>query len=244
MRVLRIINHTFRYFWTKAVSHLEKQLRYPQTTLEWREGIVSKDLKSIPLKITVRHPKVKFNKEVVFNNKNTIPVGHSMTLRSRSKKNTYAVAALDPGIRVFQTLYDSNNNVIEFGSGDVYNLQASQITDIHDKVATYLLNKYEIILIPRLDLDSQCRFYKLWRHCDFVDLLLTKAKRSNSRVIEVEESWTSKTCSSCGSISSPGTSKTFRCPSCNLIIDRDVNGARNILLKNMNHLGISFKTQR
>ncbi|RHZ62220.1 hypothetical protein Glove_341g17 [Diversispora epigaea] len=47
-----------------------------------------------------------------------------------------------------------------------------------------------------------------------------------------EYKYTSKTCGNCGFIKKNlGESKTFRCDSCDLVIDRDVNGARNILLK-------------
>ena len=48
----------------------------------------------------------------------------------------------------------------------------------------------------------------------------------------VTEEYTSKTCTRCGRLNeSLGGSRVFKCSMCNLICDRDVNGARNILLK-------------
>ena len=50
----------------------------------------------------------------------------------------------------------------------------------------------------------------------------------------VDESFTSKTCTRCGWLNqSLGKSKTFVCKNCDLNIDRDINGARNILIKNI-----------
>ena len=59
------------------------------------------------------------------------------------------------------------------------------------------------------------------------------------------EEYTSKTCSCCGSLNTKlGSSKIFNCPSCKVILDRDENGARNILLKSCmeNELEISWLT--
>ena len=59
------------------------------------------------------------------------------------------------------------------------------------------------------------------------------------------EEYTSKTCTNCLKINyNLGSDKTFKCPNCSLIIDRDVNGARNILLKNWENAGLSYKPVR
>ena len=51
-------------------------------------------------------------------------------------------------------------------------------------------------------------------------------------VVDVTEEYTSKTCSKCGHIHKKlGGSKRFTCPSCGHKLDRDLNGAFNILLK-------------
>lgn len=48
----------------------------------------------------------------------------------------------------------------------------------------------------------------------------------------VDESYTSKTCGRCGNLNNKlGGNKIYKCTNCNLVIDRDINGARNILLK-------------
>jgi transposase len=48
----------------------------------------------------------------------------------------------------------------------------------------------------------------------------------------VDEAYTSKTCGRCGSLHDGlGKSKVFKCPSCDFTLDRDVNGARNILIR-------------
>ena len=48
---------------------------------------------------------------------------------------------------------------------------------------------------------------------------------------EVDEAYTSKTCTKCGCENEKTSSKTFKCVLCKYVIDRDINGARNIMLK-------------
>src|SRR5690606_8719719 len=55
---------------------------------------------------------------------------------------------------------------------------------------------------------------------------------SAASVVIVNEAYTSKTCGSCGCLNERlGGSKHFHCPHCHFHIDRDVNGARNILIR-------------
>ena len=58
-------------------------------------------------------------------------------------------------------------------------------------------------------------------------------------VKQVGEAYTSKTCSECGYLRyNLGGSKVFRCDECASVMDRDVNGAKNIFLKNFEALGL------
>ena len=53
-----------------------------------------------------------------------------------------------------------------------------------------------------------------------------------TRVLDVTEEWTSKICSCCGNIDSHlGGKKIYSCRQCGAKMDRDANGAKNILVK-------------
>ena len=69
-------------------------------------------------------------------------------------------------------------------------------------------------------------------HYSFKQKLQHKCNEYNKKLIICTEEYTSKTCGRCGELNDTlGSSKTFKCPSCKLIIDRDINGSRNILIK-------------
>ena len=69
-------------------------------------------------------------------------------------------------------------------------------------------------------------------HYRFKQMLKHQASKSGCIVVDVTEEYTSKTCSKCGHIHTKlGGSKKFKCPECGHTLDRDVNGAFNILLK-------------
>ena len=65
---------------------------------------------------------------------------------------------------------------------------------------------------------------------DFLRLLGYKAEDAGVQVVRVPPSGSSQVCSGCGtSVPKPLSERTHRCPSCGLVVDRDVNAARNIL---------------
>ena len=65
---------------------------------------------------------------------------------------------------------------------------------------------------------------------NFFNILIFKAEEAGKKVIKVPSKNTSQMCSGCGKIV-PKTlaDRIHKCPFCGLVIDRDVNAARNIL---------------
>ena len=71
-----------------------------------------------------------------------------------------------------------------------------------------------------------------WAHGKFRETLKSMCDKKGKVMINPSESYTSKTCSSCGWIDEKlGGKKTFRCRKKGKIVDRDVNGARGIFLR-------------
>jgi putative transposase len=121
----------------------------------------------------------------------------------------------------------------------------SLINDCHHKLAKWLCQNYRVILLPEFKTQGMVRRGKrrirsktarmmlTWSHFRFRQFLLHKIREYPwCQVIVCTEEYTSKTCGSCGHIHRKlGGSKVFRCPSCAAELDRDINGARNILLR-------------
>jgi putative transposase len=124
------------------------------------------------------------------------------------------------------------------------------IDELHWKTIAYIM-QYDIILLPSFEVKGMIkrsdhsvgRIRKitkktvsdllLLQHYKFKMRLINKVKASPDHMLFiVNESYTSKTCSSCGyEHTKLGSSKTFNCPKCSMNLDRDVNGARNIFHK-------------
>ena len=58
-------------------------------------------------------------------------------------------------------------------------------------------------------------------------------KVNNKKLCIVNEAYTSKTCCNCGVLNDVQGSEVYKCKDCGLIVDRDVNGALNIMIKNI-----------
>jgi transposase len=66
----------------------------------------------------------------------------------------------------------------------------------------------------------------------FLDILTDKAERAGHCVIRVSPRFTSQQCHTCGEIVQKSLSvRTHICPFCGYVADRDVNAAKNILVK-------------
>ena len=66
----------------------------------------------------------------------------------------------------------------------------------------------------------------------FKQKLTWKCSMYNKKLFIVDESYTSKTCGNCGCLNDVKGSEVYDCIHCDSTFDRDVNGSRNIFIKN------------
>jgi putative transposase len=116
------------------------------------------------------------------------------------------------------------------------------VNDIHWKTCNFLVSNYHTIILPDFCISGMVkkslnkmtkRLLYMFSYHKFKERLAYKADVFNSVLHIVDESYTSKTCCRCGVLNEKlGSSKVFSCSDCGLVIDRDINGAINILIKN------------
>jgi putative transposase len=120
------------------------------------------------------------------------------------------------------------------------------VSELHWKCASFLVENYDIILLPEFRVQQMVikektkvrlgrltkRLMNMFSFYKFKEKLSFKCETYNKKLLIVDESFTSCTCGFCGSINRPKGSEVYNCNSCKLKIDRDINGARNILIKN------------
>lgn len=130
-------------------------------------------------------------------------------------------------------------------------------TDMHYQCANFLTKRYSTVLLPifgskrmsaKLDRRLQTKTVRSMLgmgHFAFRQRLKDVAQLRGIDVIECTEEYTSKTCSCCGWIHpNLGGAKTFSCKSCGVKIDRDLQGAFNIYLKQCRNCPGFYSGQR
>jgi IS605 OrfB family transposase len=114
------------------------------------------------------------------------------------------------------------------------------IEELHWKVVNDLVKKNDVIFygdIKSHNISKTSTNKKLNRNFNDLKFYQFKCKLShkmsivNKLLYLVHEANTSKTCSFCGTINNPFEEKIYNCSKCNLSVDRDVNAAKNILMK-------------
>jgi len=110
----------------------------------------------------------------------------------------------------------------------------NQRRDFHFKVAKKLLEANDAVFIE--DMNHFKSYRALNRSMrdvawfNFFNILVFKAAEAGKQVIKVPAKNTSQICSGCGRMVPKDLSvHTHSCPFCGLVIDRDINAARNIL---------------
>ena len=116
----------------------------------------------------------------------------------------------------------------------------SMINELHWKTITHLLKNNDFLFYgnikshgivkngknKRLNTDlNNLKFYQ------FKERLLYKAEEKNKKVYVINEEYTTKTCSFCGCMNEPGSSKVYQCTTCRKQVGRDINASKNILMK-------------
>lgn len=112
------------------------------------------------------------------------------------------------------------------------------VSDLHHKLAHFLVTSYDVIYIPSFETQQMlvklhsktARMMQTFSHYSFRQFLEAKAEEYSAKVVVCNEAYTSKTCSFCGKIHNIGSKKVMKCE-CGVTVDRDINGARGILLR-------------
>ena len=183
-------------------------------------------------------------------------VTHFQTTFDGSKSTQYTAAFRDQYARIarFQSLMDTSTGRrrahMRRRLGKIYATIRARVTDLHYRVIQDLVRaRYHTVLLPKFE--SQDMVSKIqtragtrsWtqnktlkreilglNHYKFQQRLL-ESGIPNVRI--VNEAFTSKTCTWCGTLNHAFQQRTLVCTNCTCTIDRDVNGARNIYLKYM-----------
>ena len=122
----------------------------------------------------------------------------------------------------------------------------SMVENIHITIASFLARSIDELILPKLDVSNIINKarrnlnkgivkdiiykspYKF--HCKIID----QCDKYNTKIIEATEEYTSKTCGNCFNRKTKEEQKgerVYECKKCGIKIDRDYNGARNIMLK-------------
>lgn len=121
------------------------------------------------------------------------------------------------------------------------------VKDTHQKIISYLCKNYKYIIVPKLNTVSISKKQKKQgnqREAQktmtiseglFMARLKTKIESYKEKYLIVpEESYTSMTCGKCGKLNKKlGRKRKFNCEECKSDHDRDINAARNILIKTL-----------
>lgn len=116
--------------------------------------------------------------------------------------------------------------------------------DLHWQSCSFLVKNFQNIIIPQfgsknMSKKSSRNIHKTTvrsmfnlSHFKFLEKLKFKCKEYQRNLIISSEEYTSKTCGNCGNLNNNlGGSENYKCSKCNNLLDRDINAARNILIK-------------
>jgi len=112
---------------------------------------------------------------------------------------------------------------------------SNQRRNFFHSVSKNILERFDIVGVEGLRIHTMQRNHKLAGSITdaswgiFLKILESKAKEMGARFVKIDPANTSKTCSSCGTITDLKLGEQiFECPACGLILDRDYNAALNI----------------
>jgi transposase len=116
--------------------------------------------------------------------------------------------------------------------------------DMHWQLAAYLSTRHSAVFFQKPDLREWTKTQRangsVRLAASGMGLFLERLKEACAKrgtwLPDVDENYTTKTCSACGAVKwDVGSAEVFECDYCHAKMDRDVNGAKNMLLKHIDH---------
>ena len=139
-------------------------------------------------------------------------------------------------------LYDIDNSTDKEEKYIMWKKVKNLISELHWKTISFLIENYDTIILPDFRVSQMIGSRKLskitkrlmcmFSFFSFKEKLKYKCSYYNKNLIIVDESYTSKTCGNCGCLNDVKGSEVYDCIHCDSTFDRDVNGSRNIFIKN------------
>ena len=129
---------------------------------------------------------------------------------------------------------------------------ANSRRDFQHKLSTKLTNEYQTICLETLRVKNMMKNHKLARAIgeaswySFVNMLQYKGKWKGCDIIQIDQFYpSSKTCSCCNwkKENLKLSDRSWTCPKCGTIHDRDINAAKNILTYGLSLKSISSGTE-
>ncbi len=112
----------------------------------------------------------------------------------------------------------------------------NQRTDFLHKASRKIADSYESVYVEDLKINNMVRNHCLAKSISdagwgrFIRMIAYKAESAGGRLIPVNPRNTTQNCSQCGEyIKKPLSVRIHECPSCGLVMDRDLNASMNIL---------------
>jgi transposase len=121
------------------------------------------------------------------------------------------------------------------------------VDDLHNQTAAALTRNFQTILLPSFGTSKMlegdglaaCTKRRMQGLCHyrFQQKLIHQCHKHGNTLFLVGEEYTTKACGGCGALKMVGGDRTYECAHCGYAMDRDVHGARNILLKTCSTFG-------
>jgi len=130
----------------------------------------------------------------------------------------------------------NNKNKARTEVAKIHRYIKNQRKDFNHKLSRELVNNYDNIVFEDLQIKNMIKNHHLAKSIidaswyQLIQFTTYKAEWADKNVELVNPRNTSKTCSVCGHIQDmPLSQRTYNCPECNMVLDRDHNAAINIL---------------
>lgn len=164
------------------------------------------------------------------------------------KINKEMVSKLQKKIDLFKSLRATKiikNKRLKRKQRKIYFRINNLIDDLHHKTINFLTKTFNYIILPTFESQELSGKIKnrgvnrdllQLKHFMFKERLKSKCLIRSCYLDICTEEYTSKTCGRCGVLNNIGSKDVFSCEKCKLVIDRDINGARNIAIKRLNEI--------